>query len=149
MTLWHCFISPLYIPYAYAPCMEYLPTCTIKINQMVGRYTIHGYYGLCITMGWHEYRDDSIPPHWNAVQGGTGCSSPGGFLGHLERSGIQRISRLKPLNSRLTLKYSDNPSLGVFLSCPEWSSWMPFFWDLKNKLTLKKYGFLMRFQNLA
>ena len=35
--------------YPYHPCMVYLPTFTVKINQMqVYRYTIHGSYGIWI-----------------------------------------------------------------------------------------------------
>ena len=47
--------------YPYAPCMEYLPTCALKITQMpnVGKYTLHGAYGymgynpLNETEKWH------------------------------------------------------------------------------------------------
>ena len=40
---WRCQVS-----YPYAPCMEYLPTFTLKIDPNVGKYSIHGASGIGI-----------------------------------------------------------------------------------------------------
>ena len=44
-------IGSEWIPYPYHPCMAYLPTFTIKNQPNVGKYTIHGWYGIGKVLG--------------------------------------------------------------------------------------------------
>ena len=40
------------IPLAKDPCMVYALTCTVKINQLLGKYTRHGSYGFMMALGY-------------------------------------------------------------------------------------------------